>query len=46
MPADRKAVQRLGMFLVRRGFDPETVRRALREAALPDQAGDETSDDD
>lgn len=33
LPADRKALQRIGMFLVRRGFDPETVRSALRAAA-------------
>jgi len=46
LPVDRRAVQRVGMFLVRRGFDPETVRGALREAAAPDQAGDETLDDD
>jgi regulatory protein len=31
-PDDPKAVQRLGAFLVRRGFDPETVRAALRAA--------------
>ncbi|HYM51858.1 MAG TPA: regulatory protein RecX [Candidatus Dormibacteraeota bacterium] len=33
MPDDRKAIQRLGMFLMRRGFDPETVRSTLRAAA-------------
>lgn len=33
LPADLRAVQRVGMFLVRRGFDPETVRSALRRAA-------------
>lgn len=32
-PADAKALQRVGMFLVRRGFDPETVRMTLRAAA-------------
>ena len=32
MPDDPKAVQRLGSFLVRRGFDPETVRTTLRRA--------------
>ncbi len=31
MPDDPKASQRLGMFLMRRGFDPETVRRAIRQ---------------
>jgi regulatory protein len=30
LPEDPKALQRLGMFLVRRGFDPETARRTLR----------------
>jgi regulatory protein len=30
LPDDRKALQRLGMFLVRRGFSPETARAALR----------------
>jgi SOS response regulatory protein OraA/RecX len=38
LPEDRRAVQRIGMFLVRRGFDPETVRTTLREAA--EGAGD------
>jgi SOS response regulatory protein OraA/RecX len=32
LPAERGALQRLGAFLIRRGFDPETVRRTLREA--------------
>jgi regulatory protein len=32
LPVDPKARQRIGMFLVRRGFDPETVRAALRDA--------------
>ena len=31
LPSDRKAVQRIGMFLMRRGFDPETVRSTIRE---------------
>jgi regulatory protein len=30
LPEDPKALQRLGMFLVRRGFDPATARAALR----------------
>ncbi|HET9416374.1 MAG TPA: hypothetical protein VFP30_02425, partial [Candidatus Limnocylindria bacterium] len=34
LPTDRKALQRVGMFLVRRGFDPETVRSTLRYAAI------------
>jgi regulatory protein len=37
MPEDPKAIQRLGMFLVRRGFDPETVRATLRAAGSPDE---------
>ncbi len=32
LPRDAAALQRVGMFLVRRGFDPETVRRTLRAA--------------
>ena len=39
LPSDRKALQRVGMFLVRRGFDPDTVRSAIREA------GDESTED-
>ena len=46
LPVERKAVQRVGMFLVRRGFDPETVRGALREAAAADLEDDETLDED
>ena len=34
LPSDRKALQRIGMFLMRRGFDPETVRAAIREAGV------------
>jgi regulatory protein len=33
VPDDPKALQRLGMFLMRRGFDAETVRSTLRRAA-------------
>lgn len=32
LPDDARAVQRLGAFLMRRGFDPETVRATLRAA--------------
>jgi regulatory protein len=32
LPTDAKALQRVGMFLVRRGFDPDTVRATLRQA--------------
>jgi regulatory protein len=41
MPTDPKALQRIGMFLVRRGFDPETVRSTIRAAGSggPDEDG-------
>jgi regulatory protein len=32
LPTDPKALQRIGMFLVRRGFDPDTVRAAIRSS--------------
>lgn len=32
LPDDAKAVQRIGMFLMRRGFDPDTVRSTIRAA--------------
>lgn len=35
LPADARALQRVGMFLMRRGFDPETVRATIREAGSP-----------
>jgi regulatory protein len=37
LPTERKALQRVGMYLVRRGFDPETVRSTLRAAADTDE---------
>lgn len=47
IPDDRQAVQRLGMFLVRRGFDPETARAAIRtaqrDAGEDPDAGDDGS---
>jgi regulatory protein len=39
MPDDGPALQRLGMFLMRRGFDAETARRAIRRR-LPGGAGE------
>jgi regulatory protein len=39
VPEEPKARQRVGMFLMRRGFDPETVRGALTRAGA--QSGDE-----
>lgn len=38
LPTDRRALQRVGMFLVRRGFDPDVVRSALRSADHPEAA--------
>jgi regulatory protein len=32
LPTEAKALQRIGMFLMRRGFDPETVRATIRAA--------------
>jgi regulatory protein len=32
LPTDRTALQRIGMFLMRRGFDAETARQAIRLA--------------
>lgn len=32
LPQDARALGRIGMFLMRRGFDPETVRGVLRRA--------------
>lgn len=42
MPEDPKARQRMGMFLMRRGFDPETVRATIRAAAATDESEDES----
>ena len=33
IPEDRKALERIGMYLVRRGFAPDTARRAIRTRA-------------
>lgn len=35
IPEERKALERVGMYLVRRGFDPETARRAIRTRRKP-----------
>jgi regulatory protein len=40
IPDDPKAVQRIGMFLVRRGFDPETARSAIRTASRAGEEGE------
>ena len=31
LPTEARALQRVGMFLMRRGFDPETVRATIRD---------------
>jgi regulatory protein len=36
LPADARALQRVGMFLMRRGFDPGTVRATIRAAGSSD----------
>lgn len=42
LPTDAKALQRVGMYLMRRGFDAETVRSTLRSAgAAPEEMGDD-----
>ena len=42
LPADRKAQQRIGMFLMRRGFDADTARQAIRLAGSdPSETDDE-----
>ena len=41
LPGDPTARQRIGMYLVRRGFDPETVRGALGRAGSPADVADE-----
>jgi regulatory protein len=46
LPADIKARQRIGAFLIRRGFDPETVRGALRQAADESTPGGSTAGPD
>ncbi|MEA2651856.1 MAG: regulatory protein [Chloroflexota bacterium] len=42
LPADARALQRVGMFLMRRGFDPGTVRSTIRQAAAADVVDDPT----
>ncbi|TMB56941.1 MAG: regulatory protein RecX [Chloroflexi bacterium] len=46
LPDDRQALQRLGQFLIRRGFDPETARAAIRVAAAESTPGGSTGDPD
>jgi SOS response regulatory protein OraA/RecX len=37
LPTERKALQRIGMYLMRRGFDAETVRATIRAAGREDE---------
>ena len=46
MPADPKARLRVGAFLMRRGFHPETVRAAIREVAAESTPGGSTAEPD
>jgi regulatory protein len=46
LPDEPKAIQRLGAFLMRRGFDPETVRATLRAAASESTPGGSTAGPD
>jgi SOS response regulatory protein OraA/RecX len=46
LPSDLKARQRLGAFLVRRGFDPDTVRATLRMVAAESTPGGSTPEPD
>jgi regulatory protein len=45
-PIEIKAQQRIGAFLMRRGFDPETVRTTLRRAAAESTPGGSTGEPD
>jgi regulatory protein len=46
LPADSNARQRIGAFLIRRGFDPETARAVLRKAAAESTPGGSTAEPD
>lgn len=41
MPVDAKAMRRVGMYLMRRGFDADVVRSTLRAASVDLPPGDE-----
>jgi SOS response regulatory protein OraA/RecX len=45
VPGGRQARQRLGMYLVRRGFGPDTARAAIRDAAGSDDEPEAESTD-
>ena len=44
LPSDYQARQRIGAFLMRRGFDPETVRSTIRTVAAESTPGGSTAD--
>ena len=44
LPTDPKALQRVGMFLMRRGFDPAVARSAIRARVAADGEADELPD--
>ena len=46
MPSDPRARGRIGAFLMRRGFDPETVRSTIRTAAAESTPGGSTAEPD
>jgi regulatory protein len=46
LPSDHQARQRIGAFLMRRGFDPETVRSTIRTAAAESTPGGSTPEPD
>ena len=43
LPEDPKALQRLGMFLVRRGFEPGAARRVLQAASAESTGAESTA---
>lgn len=45
MPDDARAVQRVGMYLMRRGFDAEVVRSTLRTASAGVPSHDDVDED-
>ncbi len=44
VPTDPKALQRIGMFLMRRGFDPAIARSTIRARVAADGASDDMGD--
>jgi SOS response regulatory protein OraA/RecX len=44
IPTDAKALQRIGMFLMRRGFDPGVARQVIRARAAASAEGSALGD--